>query len=47
MENFTQIESKILNRISNIKDRNSYDVIKTEIFGNPKPEKIIFENPEP
>ena len=33
MENFTQIESNILNRINNIKDRNSYDVIKTEIFG--------------
>ena len=33
MENFTQIESNILNRINNIKDRNSYDIIKTEIFG--------------
>ena len=33
MENFNQIESDILNKIKNIKDRNSYDEIKTEIFG--------------
>ena len=33
MENFSQIESKILDKIKNISDRNSYDVVKTEIFG--------------
>jgi len=33
MENFSQIESKILDKIKNISDRNTYDVIKTEIFG--------------
>ena len=33
MENFNQIESEILNKIKNIKDRNSYESIKTEIFG--------------
>ena len=33
MENFSQIESDILNKIKNIKDRNSYESIKTEIFG--------------
>ena len=33
MENFSQIELDILNKIKNISDRNSYDVIKTEIFG--------------
>ena len=33
MENFNQIESEILNKIKNISDRNSYDIIKTEIFG--------------
>jgi len=33
MENFNKIESDILNKIKNISDRNSYDVIKTEIIG--------------
>ena len=33
MENFNQIESSILSKIENIKDRNSYESIKTEIFG--------------
>jgi len=33
MENFNQIESDILNKIKNVNDRNSYDIIKTEIFG--------------
>ena len=33
MENFSQIESDILNKLKNIKDRNSYESIKTEIFG--------------
>ena len=33
MENLNQIESDILNKIKNVKDRRSYDSIKTEIFG--------------
>ena len=33
MENFSQIESKILDKIKNISDRNTYDVVKTEILG--------------
>ena len=33
MENFDQIESGILNKIKKVKDRNSFDLIKTEIFG--------------
>ena len=33
MENFNQIESDILKKISNIGDRNSYEAVKTEIFG--------------
>ena len=33
MENFSQIESEILNKIKSIKDRSSYESIKTEIFG--------------
>ena len=33
MENFSQTESDILSKIKKISDRNSYDVIKTEIFG--------------
>ena len=33
MENFSQIESDILNKIKNISDRNSYELVKTEIFG--------------
>ena len=33
MENFSQIESEILNKIKSIKDRISYESIKTEIFG--------------
>ena len=33
MENFSQVESNILNRIKNISDRNSLDLVKTEIFG--------------
>jgi len=33
MENFSQIESDILNKINGANDRNSYDKIKSEIFG--------------
>ena len=33
MENFDQIKSNILNKIKDVSDRNSYDAIKTEIFG--------------
>ena len=33
MENFNQIESDILDKIKNIRDRSSYESIKTEIFG--------------
>ena len=33
MENFNQIESDILNKIKSVIDRNSYEKIKTEIFG--------------
>ena len=33
MENFDQIELNILNKIKNIKDRNSYESTKSEIFG--------------
>ena len=33
MENFNQIESQILDKIKSIKDRNSYESVKTEIFG--------------
>ena len=33
MENFNQIESDILNKINNVKDRNSYEKTKPEIFG--------------
>ena len=33
MENFNQIEYDILNKIKNVSDRNSYEAIKTEIFG--------------
>jgi len=33
MENLNQIESDILNKIENVSDRNSYDTIKSEIFG--------------
>ena len=33
MENLSQIESDILNKIKNINDRTSYETIKTEIFG--------------
>ena len=33
MENINQIESDILNKIKNVNNRNSYDTIKTEIFG--------------
>ena len=33
MKNFNQIESDILNKIKSINDRNSFDSIKTEIFG--------------
>ena len=33
MENFDQIESDILNKIKNVSDRNSYEKVKTEIFG--------------
>ena len=33
MENINQIESDVLNKIKNVSDRNSYERIKTEIFG--------------
>ena len=33
MENFNQIETDILNKIKNIRDRSSYESTKTEIFG--------------
>ena len=33
MENFNQIESEILNKIKSIKDRSSYESVKTQIFG--------------
>ena len=33
MKNLIQIESEILNKIENAKDRNTYDIIKSEIFG--------------
>ena len=33
MENFNQIEFDILNKIKNVSNRNSYEAIKTEIFG--------------
>ena len=33
MENINQIESDILNKIKNVSDHNSYERIKTEIFG--------------
>ena len=33
MENLNQIESDILNKLKNIQDRNSLDLVKTEIFG--------------
>ena len=33
MEDLNQITSDILNKIKNVKDRNNYDLIKTEIFG--------------
>ena len=33
MKNLNQIESEILEKIKNIKDHNSYNLIKTEIFG--------------
>ena len=33
MESINQIEIDILNKIKNVSDRNSYERIKTEIFG--------------
>jgi len=33
MENFNRIESNLLNKIKNIRDRNALDSVKTEIFG--------------
>ena len=33
MENFNQIESDILNKIKNVRNRSSYETIKSEIFG--------------
>ena len=33
MKNLNQIESEILNKIENAKNRNTYDIIKSEIFG--------------
>ncbi len=33
MKNLNQIESELLNKIENTKNRNTYDIIKSEIFG--------------
>ena len=33
MENFNQTESNILKKINTIIDRNSFDSVKSEIFG--------------
>jgi len=33
MENFNQIESDILNKIKYVNDHDSFDSVKTEIFG--------------
>ena len=33
MKNFNQTELNILNKINSVTDRNSFDLIKTEIFG--------------
>jgi len=33
MENFNKVESDLLNKIKNISDRNTLDLVKTEIFG--------------
>ena len=33
MENLNQIESEILKKIGNAKDRNAYETIKSDIFG--------------
>ena len=33
MVNFDQIKSDILNKIKNVSNRNSFDSIKTKIFG--------------
>ena len=46
MENFNQIESDILNKIKNINDRNSFDSIKTEIFGEKGIIIALFKNKE-
>ena len=32
MKNLNQIESEILNKIENAKNRNTHDIIKSEIF---------------
>ena len=44
MENFNQVESDILNKIKNIKDRNSYDLTKSEIFGKKGIITLLFQN---
>ena len=44
MENFNQIESNILDKIKNIKDRNSHDLIKSEIFGKKGIITSLFQN---
>ena len=33
MENFIQIENDILNKLKNVNDRNSLDLVKTQVFG--------------
>ena len=33
MENFNKIETELLNKIKSAIDRNSLDLVKTEIFG--------------
>ena len=44
MENFSQVESNILNKIKNISDRNSLDLVKTEIFGKKGIITELFKN---
>ncbi len=44
MENFDQIESDILNKIKNVSNKNSFDSIKTEIFGKKGIITELFKN---
>ncbi len=43
MENFNQIEKDILDRINKIKDRSTYEITKTEIFGKKAEISRIFK----